>query len=100
MASGGVAAEVARLVVAHVDADGEVGREAEEPDVLLVVGGAGLAGDRLGGVGAHPEVAALDAALHRFLGHRCYNLVTRMQHADPPLLTPTPSVPPRPPPPH
>jgi hypothetical protein len=36
-------ADVPRLVVAHIDADGDVGRIADKPDVLLVVGGAGLA---------------------------------------------------------
>ena len=46
-AAGRAAPEMARLVVADVDADREVGREADEPGVLLVVGGAGLAGDRL-----------------------------------------------------
>jgi len=38
---------MARLVVAEIDADHEIGGEADEPGVLLVVGGAGLAGDRL-----------------------------------------------------
>ena len=35
-----------RLVVAHIEADDEVRRVADEPGVLLVVGRAGLAGDR------------------------------------------------------
>src|ERR1700743_1083645 len=39
--------ERTRLVVAHVDADHEVRREADEPGVLGLVGGAGLAGERL-----------------------------------------------------
>src|SRR4051812_22023328 len=47
MATGRALAEVARLVVADIDADGDVRREADEPGVLFVVGGAGLAGDRL-----------------------------------------------------
>src|SRR6185437_7229886 len=40
------AAECARIVEADIDADREVGRRAEEPGVLGIVGGAGLAGDR------------------------------------------------------
>ena len=47
MAAGGALAEIARLVVADIDADREVRREADEPGVLFVVGGSGLAGDRL-----------------------------------------------------
>ena len=47
LAAGAAAAEVARLVVADIDADHHLGREADEPGILLVVGGAGLAGDRL-----------------------------------------------------
>ena len=46
-AAGFLAAEAARLVEADIDADGEIGREADEPGVLAVVGGAGLAGQRL-----------------------------------------------------
>ena len=47
---GGVAARVARAqpagrVVAHPHAGDEVGREADEPRIAIVVGGAGLAGD-------------------------------------------------------
>ena len=40
-------AERARLVVADIEADGEIGREADEPGVVAIVGGAGLAGERL-----------------------------------------------------
>src|SRR5262249_52834983 len=47
MAAGRTAAEMPRLVVTDVDADRDVGRIADEPGVLFVVGGAGLAGDRL-----------------------------------------------------
>ncbi len=43
-AAGTAAAKRRRLVEAHVEAGHEVGREADEPGVLLVVGGAGLAG--------------------------------------------------------
>src|SRR5271154_4939527 len=38
--------ERARLVIAHVDADRDVGREADEPGILGLVGRAGLARDR------------------------------------------------------
>src|SRR6476469_8346328 len=47
MAAGLAATERLRLVVADIDADHEVGREADEPGVLVVAGCAGLAGDGL-----------------------------------------------------
>jgi len=47
VAAGGVAAEMARLVVAHVNTDHEIGREAMNQASFLVIGGAGLAGNRL-----------------------------------------------------
>src|SRR6185437_11591413 len=37
------APEIARLVVTYIDSDDEVRRKSDEPGVLLVVGGAGLA---------------------------------------------------------
>src|SRR2546430_10509496 len=42
-AAGRAAAEMARLVIAEINADHEIGREADEPGVLLVAGGAGPA---------------------------------------------------------
>src|SRR3974390_1179199 len=45
--AGRAAREVTRLVVAHIDADHDVGRKPDEPGVPLVVGGAGLASHRL-----------------------------------------------------
>src|SRR4029077_11066497 len=46
-AAAGTISDMARLVVSHEHAHDEIGREADEPDVLLVVGRAGLAGDWL-----------------------------------------------------
>ena len=45
-AAGRALAQRLRLVEADIEADDEVRREADEPGVLLVVGRAGLAGDR------------------------------------------------------
>jgi hypothetical protein len=45
-AAGRALAHRARLVEADIEADDEVGRVADEPGVLFVVGRAGLAGDR------------------------------------------------------
>src|SRR5258708_1429418 len=64
VAAGSVAAEMARLVVAHVNTDYEVGREADEPGILFVVGGAGLAGNRLLDLVQHSRGAALDHTFH------------------------------------
>src|SRR5271169_161481 len=47
MAAGRTATEMARLVVAHIDADHDVRRVADEPGVLFVISGARLSGDRL-----------------------------------------------------
>src|SRR5262249_55251281 len=55
---------MARLVVAHEHADHEIRRKPDEPDVLLVVGGAGLAGDWLAELFHGRAGAALDHALH------------------------------------
>ena len=57
-------AERARLVVADINADHDVGRKADEPDVLFVVGGAGLAGDRLADRAHDGGGAALHDAFH------------------------------------
>src|SRR5689334_1163071 len=57
--------ERTRLVVAHVDGDGDIGREADEPDVLGLVGGAGLAGDRLADLLDHGRGAGLHHAFHQ-----------------------------------
>src|SRR6185503_20114680 len=69
--SGGMAAlrgpaEAARLAIAKIETDDEIGRKADEPDVLAVAGGAGLAGDRLADL-AHDRRRA---ALHHPLQHR------------------------------
>src|SRR5258708_30100970 len=64
VAAGSVAAEMARLVVAHVNTDYEVGREADEPGILFVGGGAGLAGNRLLDLVQHSRGAALDHTFH------------------------------------
>src|SRR6185369_13577738 len=53
-------AEGARLVEADEDAGDEVGREAHEPVVLVVAGGAGLAGKRLADGADGAAGAALD----------------------------------------
>src|SRR5581483_8097420 len=45
-AAGLAMTERVRLVETEIDADDEIGRKADEPGVLVVVGGAGLAGDR------------------------------------------------------
>ena len=78
-AAGRASAEMARLVVADIDADRDVGREADEPDVLLVVGGAGLAGDRLADLAQHGRGAALHDAFHHrgdlVGGHRIEHLL-------------------------
>ena len=70
---------MARLVVAEIDADREIGREADEPDILFVVGGAGLAGDRLADLAHHGRGAALHDAFHHrgdlVGGHRIDHLL-------------------------
>src|SRR3546814_12216488 len=58
-----VLAEAFRRVVAGEDADREVGAEADEPGVVAVVGGAGLAGERDAEFADAPAGAALPAAL-------------------------------------
>src|SRR5208282_4308191 len=71
--------DVARLVVTHVDATDDVGREADEPDILLFVGGAGLAGDRLADIADYGRGAALHDTLHHrgdlIGGHRIDHLL-------------------------
>src|SRR6516165_6636402 len=57
------AAERTRLVVAHEHAEREVRRIADEPEVLCVVGGAGLAGKVLADFLDRDAGAALDNAL-------------------------------------
>ena len=59
-------AHVAGGVEADIDADGELGGETDEPGVLVVVRGAGLAGDRT----AELLGAGSGAALHHALHHR------------------------------
>src|SRR6201999_1668797 len=54
-----------RFVVAHVDADRDIGREAYEPGVLGLVGGAGLAGDRLADLFHGNRSTALNHAFHQ-----------------------------------
>ncbi len=63
-AAGRPVAQRARLVVADVDAHREVGGEAHEPRILRVVGGAGLAGERLADLLQDRGRAPLDDALH------------------------------------
>jgi hypothetical protein len=46
LAAGRAAAHRLRIVETDEDADRQIRREAHEPGILLVVGGAGLAGDR------------------------------------------------------
>ena len=58
-------AEALRLVEADVDADHQIGREADEPGIAAVVRGAGLAGDRLADRARAHAGAALDHALQQ-----------------------------------
>src|SRR6201999_2519973 len=62
-AAGHAAAERARLVVTDIDAGDDVGRETDEPRILEVVRGAGLAGDRLADLFLEADAAG-GAALH------------------------------------
>src|SRR4030088_1577317 len=64
MSAGSTLAEVARFVIAHIDTDDDVRRKADEPRILFVVGGAGLAGDRLADFLYHRRRAALYDAFH------------------------------------
>ena len=79
MTAGRPASEVAWLVVANVAADHEIRRKADEPGILLVVGGARLAGDRLTYLAQHGRGAALHDALHHRgdleRGHRVEHLL-------------------------
>src|SRR5882724_12184193 len=79
MSAGSTLAEVARLVVAHIDTDDDVRRKADEPCILFVVGGAGLAGDWLADFLHHRRRAALyDGFHHRgdlIGGHRIQHLL-------------------------
>src|ERR1700722_10191200 len=79
MAAGGKARDMPRLVEAHIDAAHDVRREADEPDILLVVGGTGLAGNRLADVPDHGRGAALHDAFHHrgdlIGGHRIVHLL-------------------------
>ena len=52
------------MVVAHENADREVGRIADEPQILGVIGGAGLAGEMLAHLLDRHAGAALDHAFH------------------------------------
>src|SRR5262249_20310359 len=84
MAAGRVAPERARLVVAEIDADREVGCEADEPSVLGLVGGAGLAGDRLADLAQNRRGAAYHDTLHDrdhlVGGHRVEYLLAPVDH--------------------
>ena len=57
-------AERARLIIAHEYADGEIGRVADEPEILGVVGRAGLASEVLADFLDRLTGAALDDAFH------------------------------------
>src|SRR5258708_34052477 len=59
-------AQSARLVIAKIESDDEIGRKADEPDVFCVTGGAGLAGDRLADLAQDRR----RSALHHTLEHR------------------------------
>src|SRR5205807_4080485 len=56
-------AKAVRIVEPDIDAGDEIGREAHEPVVLIVVRGAGLAGKRLADSGDDASGAALNDAL-------------------------------------
>src|SRR6185312_2122791 len=64
MAAGLVVAERSRLVEPDIAAGDEVWREADEPRVVEVVGGAGLAGERLADRGGGDAGALLHDPLH------------------------------------
>src|SRR5439155_18046506 len=63
-ATRGAFAKAARRVVAHIEANDEVRREAYEPGVLLVIGRAGLAGDVAAELGNGGAGTALHDAFH------------------------------------
>jgi hypothetical protein len=69
LSAGGAGADGPRLVVAKIDADGEIGREADEPHVLGIIGGAGFAGDRLAHFLLEADAGG-GAALHDAFHHR------------------------------
>src|SRR5690349_24408876 len=58
------AAKAPRLVIAEIETDHEIRRKADEPDVFLVRGGAGLAGDRLADLAHDRRGAALYHPFH------------------------------------
>src|SRR4051794_41941774 len=59
--------EMSGFVVTDIDANHDVGREADEPGVLFIVGGPGLAGDRLA---KSCEGGSRGAGLHHAFHHR------------------------------
>src|SRR5690606_7224049 len=77
-AAGFGAAERLRLVEADKDADNEIGREADEPGVAPVIGGAGFAGERHTHLARGGAGAALDDAFehrdHLIGGLRAFDL--------------------------
>src|SRR5262245_40923407 len=78
MTAGGEPSDMSRLVEAEIDAADDIGRKADEPDILLVIGRAGLAGDRLADFTHHRGRATLHDAFHHrgdlIGGHRIDHL--------------------------
>src|SRR4051794_41983916 len=66
MAALRVPAQAAGLVIPDIETDDEIRRKADEPEVLCIAGGAGLAGDRL----THLAQRYRGAALHHPFHHR------------------------------
>src|SRR6267143_936203 len=64
VASLSASAQTARLVVAKIETDHEIGRKADVPKIFCITGGAGLAGDRLAHFAHYRCRAALDHAFH------------------------------------
>src|SRR5205823_2341469 len=62
--AGLVRAKIDRVVIADKDAGGEIRAEPDKPGVLPIVGGAGLAGDRLADRFDRGAGAALHDAFH------------------------------------
>src|SRR6185312_15048366 len=89
-------ADMAWLVVTHVHAHHDVRREADEPHVLLVVGGAGLARDRLADRTHDGGGATLHHAFHHrrdlIGGHRIDHLPTPVDQRRLRLIVPLVSV--------
>src|SRR6266566_1985712 len=86
------AREMPRLVIADVHADGQVRGVADEPRILLVIGGAGLAGNRLPDLLDHRRGATLDHALEHpgdlEGGHRIEDLLAPVDQNGLRLLLP------------